>query len=841
MSRQTRIQAGWKYLHERISRWIPTASAATVQQIGLAGLTLQTLKSRFPETFPAKPSPAGEWLREFGDPVIRFLLELARFQPELDTLLPELVELFPPEPVPSTEILKLWGRLVDAQQSPGVYYTPRPLARFVIRAARQQLERVNVPIHQAKVLEPAVGTGIFLMAWLDEMASDVESSQLPVLGNLNCVDLSPSAIVVAQYLLAHELVQRGWPLLPENFPRFHAGHSLSAVPDSIYADLGLDAPDLNQVIHIEHYQLIMGNPPFGALTAPSGQWISDLLHGRIKGPGGQRSYFEVAGKRLGERKTWLHDDYVKFIRYAQWQTERAPAACLALVLNSGFVSNLSFRGVRYHLADCFPQLEIIDFGGDQRNYRIANDENIFQIETGIAALIASRSNPGLASQRHLTRLRGPRLAKLKWCDLPQGFLQKELKVTREELSPRSPDYRLDRARPESTSGYELGWSLDQVFVRKWSVPVTARDHLVIDWTPERLQARIEDFLDPKRSTDEIRQQFFPAPRSARYPRGDSRSWKLEEVRERLRREDWRQWVRPCAYRPFDHRFVLWHPLMIDWPRTELIEALDLNRPGQATNPCLIARRQAPETPEYSYFWGTLRIPIDGIIRSDNRGNEYCFPLYRSEQGQCVGNLHPEFIAYLQRKWKVDAIDPETLFHLIVAIFHSSEYRREYRESLREEIPRLFFPQELALARKLAELGREVFSCQTDGVFCSSEPVSGPRATERTPSKAPRFSKGRLHFGDGSMLEIPEEIWEFRIGSHQVMKKYLRYRVREQMLERLPEDLGQLRDRIATFQSIMQAIDKTIRDAGGFRDSFDLKGQSDALSNESSATALPMPR
>ena len=35
------------------------------------------------------------------------------------------------------------------------------------------------------------------------------------------------------------------------------------------------------------------------------------------------NYFEVDGKSLGERNPkWLNDDYVKFIRFAQWRIER---------------------------------------------------------------------------------------------------------------------------------------------------------------------------------------------------------------------------------------------------------------------------------------------------------------------------------------------------------------------------------------------------------------------------------------------------------------------------------------------------------------------------------------
>ena len=51
--------------------------------------------------------------------------------------------------------------------------------------------------------------------------------------------------------------------------------------------------------------VVLGNPPYSGISANRGQWITELIN----------DYRLVDGKPLGEKKVWLADDYVKFIRF----------------------------------------------------------------------------------------------------------------------------------------------------------------------------------------------------------------------------------------------------------------------------------------------------------------------------------------------------------------------------------------------------------------------------------------------------------------------------------------------------------------------------------------------
>ncbi|MEC9094591.1 MAG: hypothetical protein VX438_17915, partial [Planctomycetota bacterium] len=333
-----------------------------------------------------------------------------------------------------------------APQSHGIFYTPPSLARYVVQRARRQIIASGKSLEAIDLLEPSVGSGIFVNQWLlqAQIHQPQEQALDAILQRITCIDLSPAAIVVAQFLLCQQFSKRKVPTNKNFRYPFFAGNTLSAEAHPIYSHLGTQAiPSLDDVLRKRSFDLVIGNPPFASLTRQTDPWTQALLHGQLPDPEGSRSYFSIGEKPIVDKKTWLHDDYVKFVRFAQWHAERKQLGGVALVLNSGFISNLSFRGMRHQLWEAFDQLEIVDFGGDQRNYRDRSDQNVFGIETGIAALIAHTSTLH-PHQKTLTRLNGSRAAKLNWRE-SNTKADPSLKVQQEPIRCESPNFRFDRA------------------------------------------------------------------------------------------------------------------------------------------------------------------------------------------------------------------------------------------------------------------------------------------------------------------------------------------------------------------------------------------------------------
>ena len=70
---------------------------------------------------------------------------------------------------------------------------------------------------------------------------------------------------------------------------------------------------------------------------------------------------------LGERNPkWLNDDYVKFIRFAQWRIEQTGHGVLAFVTNHGYLDNPTFRGMRQSLMRTFDDIYVLDLHGNSK-------------------------------------------------------------------------------------------------------------------------------------------------------------------------------------------------------------------------------------------------------------------------------------------------------------------------------------------------------------------------------------------------------------------------------------------------------------------------------------------
>src|ERR1019366_2211667 len=136
--------------------------------------------------------------------------------------------------------------------------------------------------------------------------------------------------------------------------------------------------------------VVMVNPPYAGHSANKGQWMKDLLHGMDAKTGKKTgNYFEVDGGSLDERNPkWLNDDYVKFMRFAQWRIEQTGYGILAFITNHGYLDNPTFRGMRQSLMQSFDEIYVLDLHGNSKKKERApdglKDENVFDIQQGVA-------------------------------------------------------------------------------------------------------------------------------------------------------------------------------------------------------------------------------------------------------------------------------------------------------------------------------------------------------------------------------------------------------------------------------------------------------------------------
>ncbi|MFW6169487.1 MAG: type ISP restriction/modification enzyme, partial [Planctomycetota bacterium] len=543
----------------------------------------------------------------------------------------------------------------------GVFYTPPPLVSFVVRQIdrlledefrlahgladratwRETLKRLGrgYPPRESwsdqaflRLLDPAMGSGAFLLQAAALMRERFRRQAVPrnatpemenqlwnsyvahtLLPRLWGQELMLPALLVAKLAMVTWLAETGFQFQCPGGLHFYLANTLrqpQVGPDS----QSTSAP----------FTVVLGNPPFSGVSDNRQAWMRELLRGKSpEAPFEVANYFLSQGAPLGERKHWLEDDYVKFMRFAHWQIEKAGTGIIGLVTNHAYMDNSTFRGMRERLLETFPRISVVDLRGSTRNrgrHRPgSSDESVFGIEQGVAVSFFRRPAGGNheCSIEH-AELHGNRADKLNTLDQPAPRA-----LTWKKLAPRSPHYFLVPRNERVLREYEAGLRLCDIMPVNSTAVVTARDRFVVAMDRNELRERMRAFADPRISDQQIRARFFTNTRSRQYPPGDTRGWQVSEARRRMQADPTlEEYLQPCLYRPFDRRYILWAPWMIDWPRSNVMDPL-----SGSGNLALIARRQSPPALPRNYFWVSDTIVVDGAVRSDNRGSESVFPLY----------------------------------------------------------------------------------------------------------------------------------------------------------------------------------------------------------------------
>ena len=387
--------------------------------------------------------------------------------------------------------------------------------------------------------------------------------------------------------------------------------------------------------------VVLGNPPYAGISANRGPWITELID----------DYKQVDGQPLGERKHWLQDDYVKFIRFGQWRIERTGQGVLAYISNHGYLDNPTFRGMRQSLMDTFTDIYLLDLHGSTKKREIApdgsKDQNVFDIQQGVAIGIfvkePGKQGPAKVHHANLWGLRESKYQVLSESDIADTDWT--------SLSPHSPHYLFVPRDEKLLAEYEQGWKVTEIFPINCTGIVTARDTIVLDFEQDALLDRLDEFRDESISDERIREKYFSRKRREKYPPGDTRGWKLGEARQKLQMEQQLQeHIRPCLYRPFDVRSIFYTNYMVDWPRPEVMRHMLAGE-----NVGLLWTR--PMSPQYEFSVLSSRNLIDQCVvgnKSAGAGISYIGPLYlypeegSAEEGRRA-NLNPEFVKELAEK------------------------------------------------------------------------------------------------------------------------------------------------------------------------------------------------
>lgn len=704
----------------------------------------------------------------------------------------------------------------------GVYYTPQPVVRFIVACVDELLRSrfslrdgladtsmvsgrgKKVATHRVLILDPATGTGAFLHEVVARIHAGFAGNEgiwptyvtQHLLPRLFGFELLVAPYTVAHFKLALQLGATGYRFPTRERLRVYLtntleeAHAAAGLP--LFAQqLAEEANAASAVKRERPVMVILGNPPYSGHSSNDGEWIRGLLHGHDSLTGSEtQNYFEADGKPLGERNPkWLNDDYVKFLRFAQWRIEQTGYGVVAFITNNGYLENPTFRGMRQALLQTFNEAYVLNLHGDSKKGERApgggKDENVFDIQQGVAIGIFVKSKRKGAPAVHYCDVWGVREqrdegevtgGKFHW------LAEHDLANTKwQEAKPRSPLYLFTpQASSRRSTEYERGWLLTDAMPLNVLGFQSHRDPFAVAFSRDEIEARVAALRNEAISNEKLRN---------RYDLRDTRDWQLERARQQVRAmDDPSAPTLQCWYRPLDRRWCYYSSAAMDFPRRVILDHVA----GRA-NLCLNTVRQT-RMPQWRH--ALVSDAPSPAVYVELKDGSNLFPLYLydgSGNGHLFHDGHEiagvnfgqEFLTAVSKATGLRYLGPEgaktrgftaeQLFSYIYAVFHASSFGERYNEFLRRGWPRIPLTSDPRLFRRLSELGAELIESHllhgsTPG---ADYPVAGSSEVRRVDYDA---KHERVWINDQQYFAgVPEVQWSAAIGGYRPASQWLKDR------------------------------------------------------------------
>ncbi len=799
-----------------------------------------------PEGVPFTFEDAYKYLR--GNPFLRRLfLDVNEQLDEIDIIRPyleDLVSLLNRADFHS--ILKDFGRRIRTEdpvvhfyetflatydpklrESRGVYYTPEPVVQFIVNSVDELLrtrfgKAWGLADESVKVLDPATGTGTFLYYVIRKIHEEVvgkrnqsglwKSKSKEMLKRIFGFELLIAPYVVSHLKLGLLMQTLGAPLEGHD-ERLHV-YMTNTLEEEVtraetLAGLGLniaqESIDAARVKKLTDINVVLGNPPysnFGGLN--KGKWIIELIDDYKKG--------------LNEKKINLDDDYIKFIRFGQWRINRSGQGILAFITNNSFIDGITHRQMRKSLMETFADIYILNLHGSSKKQEESPDgspdQNVFDIQQGVSINIFIKIPNNLQETKiRYSEIWGSRenkydfllnhsLNSIEWFDV--NIIPKHYFFVPKDFI--------------GSEEYEEYASITKVFPEHNTGIQTKRDSLVYQFTLKDVEKVLDD-IERLNDDDLIKKYDLPP---------DGRDWTIQTTRQDVANKNGE--FTKVLYHPFDNRWTYYTGKtkgFMAYPRYILMKnALQKNL-------LFLTIRNSWRGNTDNFYVSESIVDKDGVSPFDN---VTFFPLYvytspEETKGTLFAlteterraNISAEIIQEFSHKLAMRFVDnskpmdgqfgPEDIFYYAYAIFHSPMYRKRYAELLKIDFPRLPLTSNKVLFSSLAGLGKELVDLhllKSPNVdeFITSYPVVGDNWVQKIQFMLDPKTSGRLegylgrvninltqYFGD-----IPEDVWNFKIGGYQVCEKWLKDRKGRTLSG---ED-------ISHYQRVVVALKETIR-------------------------------
>ncbi len=689
------------------------------------------------------------------------------------------------------DFLKEYDELRSTQKRKqgGVFYTPQAVVKMIVSALDELLQskfgkKQGFLDEEVKVLDFATGTGSFLATVFKKIidkekeAFKNDTTKNKFLKDIYGFELSFVAYIVARLKLGQILKKEGFSDFSDADFQIYLNNTLDL---SQIANYTMSMPLINldnewqkarNVKHSTNLLVILGNPPYNVKSKNKGKEILELLQSYKQG--------------LNETKLNLDDDYIKFIRFAQWKLleQNQKQGLMGFITNNSFLDGRTHRKMRQSLARAFDEIYILNLHGD------SGDENVFDIRVGVCISLFvkykdTHNDTNLGKIFYYSTNDNGILKRNDKFALLNSIAQNGLNSVKwQELKLDEPYFWFVPKSFENDE-YENFWALagdkalgesKAIFLNFGSGISTDRDELTIDIQKENLIEKCQKAFSGK--FDENFETQYKIHNSSSYAFADK--LKALEFDENA--------LYPINYRPFDKRFVYYKLGFTSRPSYETMQHFIK---GENLGLCFPKNRLSPNS-HYGLVVNTL---ADRALGGAKTGSEtYIAPLYRYDEatGDKEGevgkikknpNFTPEFKEFIAKSKVLKDKSVEQILAFIYANLFNPTYRKKYLEYLKIGFPRVNFEVSESEFETFAKIGQRLIDLHLLKNIPNDENIDFEGKFDNKDdyiiqalSPAERYEQNKLKLNKNIAIKgITQDIYTYTIGGYEVIKQWLKYR------------------------------------------------------------------
>ena len=685
----------------------------------------------------------------------------------------------------------------------GAYYTPVAVVRAQVRLIDDLLtKRLGKPLGFANgdvvTLDPAVGTGTYLLGVIDHALDKVKAKEGPgaVAGkattlakNIYGFEIMVGPFAVSELRVSRALQEKG-ASLPADGTHIYLTDTLEN-PYTIPPDL----PQFLKPITDQHRRALkvkeevpvivcLGNPPYDRHEAAdetnkarTGGWVRWGDHGD-----GTLAILDSFVKPAIEAGRGVHiknlyNLYVYFWRWALWKvfgdTAKGRQGVVSFISASSYLDGDAFCGMREYMRRLCDEIWILDLGGEGRGTR--QSENVFAIQTPVAIAVAVRFGKGdreSPAKVRFARIEGTREEKLKTLDAIEDFASLEW--------DDCPDDWRSSFRPAAKGKYHV-WPL-------------LTD--LLPWQHSGVQLKRTWPIAPDKSTLEVRWRRLLSAEDRSYAfhgTGDrevegtyrvtltSKQPDTTPIAELPKNAPLPPVVR-YAYRSFDRQWVIADGRLMSRPRPDLWAAhgkkqvylTSLLTKPLGTGPAVTACGFIPDLDHFS-----------------GRGAKDVVLLYRDVNGKRANILSGALD--MLRKAYARKVTPHDFFAYVYGVLALPAFTERFADELGTDKLRVPLTKDATLFGKVRDVGARLLWLHTygqryvpKGHRVGQLPHGKARCTRAVPGEPDNYPEDfdyseasrTLRVGAGAFSPVAQEVYEFEVSGLKVVQSWLKYRMKK---------------------------------------------------------------